>query len=62
MRGLGFISGILTGYLLFTEEGKKLTKDVLGSVNNATEKAITNGKELLKESFPETSKAIEEEK
>lgn len=61
MRNLGFLSGLALGYMLFTEDGKKLSKKFLGTINDSTEKAIEAGKEILKDAMPETTKIIEEE-
>lgn len=61
MRNIGFAVGLITGYLLFTEDGKEMSKKFLGSVNKATEDIMSKGKEIIKETMPETSKALNKE-
>lgn len=59
MRNIGFAFGLVTGYLLFTEDGKELSKKFMGSINKATEEILSTGKKIAKETMPETTKAIE---
>lgn len=54
----GFFEGIMVGYFLFTDEGKKMTKSVIEKLDQAGNKAIKSGKEIVEETFPETSKKI----
>lgn len=58
MRNLGFITGIVTGYILFTEEGRDMSKKFVGSINKATDEILSAGKKIAKEAMPETTKAI----
>lgn len=58
MRNLGFLTGIITGYILFTEEGRDMSKKFIGSVNKATEEIMSAGKTIVKETMPETSKTL----
>lgn len=50
MRNFGFIGGLLAGYLLFTDDGKKLTKSMIESLDKASNTVIEKGKEIIKES------------
>lgn len=59
MKNLGFTIGLATGFLLFTKEGKEISKKFVNSVNQATEEITNLGKDLIKETMPETSKAME---
>ena len=58
MRNLGFLTGIITGYILFTDEGKEMSKKFMGRINKATNDIMSTGKEIVKEAMPETSKII----
>lgn len=62
MKNFGFIGGLLAGYLLFTEEGKKLTKSVIESLDKAGNTVVEKGKEVLKESLPNTAETLKEAK
>lgn len=62
MKNFGFIGGLLAGYLLFTEEGKKLTKSVIESLDKAGNTVVEKGKEVLKESLPNTTETLKEAK
>lgn len=62
MRNFGFLGGLLAGYLLFTDEGKKLTKSVIESLDKASNTVVEKGKEIIKEGLPETSKILGGEK
>lgn len=61
MRNFGFLTGLIAGYLIFTEDGKEMSKKFMGSVNKATNEIMSAGKEIIKESMPETAKVLKEE-
>lgn len=61
MRNLGFLTGIITGYILFTDDGKEMSKKLIGSINKATEEIMSAGKTIVKETMPETSKVLDKE-
>lgn len=58
MRNLGFITGVIAGYLMFTEEGKDMSKKFLGRVDEATKEIMSMGKDVVKETMPETTKRL----
>lgn len=62
MRNFGFIGGLLAGYLLFTDDGKKLTKSVIENLDKASNTVMEKGKEIIKESLPNTAEALKEGK
>lgn len=62
MRNFGFIGGLLAGYLLFTDDGKKLTKSMIESLDKASNTVIEKGKEIIKESLPNTVETLKEAK
>lgn len=61
MRNFGFLTGLVAGYLIFTDDGKEMSKKFMGSVNKATNEIMSAGKEIIKETMPETAKAMKEE-
>lgn len=61
MRNLGFLAGIAVGYMLFTEDGKEISKKFLGSIDKATDEIMSASKSIIKETMPETSKALSKE-
>lgn len=61
MRNFGFLTGLVAGYLIFTEDGKEMSKKFMGSINKATNEIMSAGKEIIKETMPETAKAMKEE-
>lgn len=61
MRNFGFLTGLVAGYLIFTEDGKEMSKKFMGSINKATSEIMSAGKEIIKETMPETAKAMKEE-
>ena len=62
MRNFGFIGGLLAGYLLLTDDGKKLTKSMIESLDKASNTVIEKGKEIIKESLPNTVETLKEAK
>lgn len=58
MRNVGFLTGMVVGYMLFTEEGREASKKFIGSINKVSNEIMSTGKEIIKETMPETSKAI----
>lgn len=54
-----FTLGLITGFFLFTEEGKEISKKFMESMNKATEEIKNSGKKIIKETMPETKKILE---
>lgn len=54
-----FTLGLITGFFLFTEEGKEISKKFMESMNKATEDIKNSGKKIIKETMPETKKILE---
>ncbi|MEG0138294.1 MAG: hypothetical protein RR708_04845 [Bacilli bacterium] len=58
----GLIYGLLAGYLIFNEDGKKALNKITNFVGKGAEKIVKAGVDTIKEVIPETTKIFESDK